>query len=162
MALSLENCSRCNNIFDARLGSDICSSCHEDAERELSLVECSLERGEESTLSQIVHDTQLPRERVQSILRGARILTRGMRPEGSCTKCAEREAMPDCDYCLGCQLELFKSLGDLAADATETMLNRTPSPRKPSNLRAALHEKRRRTGTYRFQSTAPPSRRTGR
>jgi hypothetical protein len=70
-----------------------------------------------------------------------------------CFKCGLKPAQPGSELCLGCRLEIHKSLGDAAIDVGQKIVEvqrRPESYLKGVSARTALEMKRQRTGTHRF------------
>ncbi len=84
------------------------------------------------------------------------MLARDLDPEGTCSQCGEREALASSERCIGCQLALYKLLGDVVADVTFALAMKPLGTAGRTHVLAAVQEKRRRTGSYRF-NTAPQS-----
>ena len=99
--------------------------------------------------SEIAEHTLLPLERVKVLLHHAKVLAENVESETLCRNCNESNALTHSQYCLGCQLAIFKSLGDEAHQAEVNHLS-LPDINLYS-LRDTLAEKRQRTGTSRFQ-----------
>lgn len=150
MALTLGNCATCHRVFNTRDGSQVCADCYLKNEADQSLVETSVEMRKARTLSAIAADTRLHETRVRQILRDAPVLARELEPEGVCSQCGERQALASSGRCIGCQLALYKSLGDVVADVRYGPRIKPSETSGRMRVLAAVQEKRRRTGTYRF------------
>ncbi len=150
MALTLGNCAKCGRVYNTRDGSQICATCFLEHEADRTLIESAIEMRNARTVSELSANTRLPRARVQKILREAPVLARGLDPDGTCSQCGMRRALAGAGRCVGCQLALYKSLGDVAADITYAPRTRATEDRGRIHILAAMQEKRRRTGSYRF------------
>ncbi len=78
------------------------------------------------------------------------MLARGLDPDGTCSQCGVRRALASSGRCVGCQLALYKSLGDVASDVAYAPRPKTAMGGGRMHILAAVQEKRRRTGSYRF------------
>lgn len=150
MALTLGNCARCNSVYNTRYGSPICAECYLKDEADRSLVESVIQMRHARTVSDVTAATRLPRARVRKILREAPVLAQGLDPDGMCSQCGERHALASSGRCVGCQLALYKSLGDIAAEVRYAPRPRATQERGRMHVLAAVQEKRRRTGSYRL------------
>lgn len=153
MALTLGNCATCGRVYNTRHGSEVCADCYLENEAARALVETSVQMRKARCLSEIAADTRLDKTRVRKILRDAPVLARDLEPEGTCSQCGEREALASSGRCVGCQLALYKSLGDVVADVTFAPRIKPSETAGRMHVLAAVQEKRRRTGSYRFNAT---------
>lgn len=153
MALTLGNCATCGRVYNTRHGSEVCADCYLEGEADRELVEAAIETQRARTLSAVVAHTRLDETRVKEILRDAPVLARDLEPEGTCSECGRREALASSGRCVGCQLALYKSLGDVVADAEFASAMGPLETAGRMHVLAAVQDKRRRTGSYRFNST---------
>ncbi len=152
MALTLGKCAACGRVYDATQGLQVCADCYFENEADRELVEAAIDTQRARTLSAVVAHTGLDETRVRRILRDAPLLARELEPEGMCSECGRREAVASSGRCVGCQLALYKSLGDVAADAALASAMGPLETAGRTHVLAAVQEKRRRTGSYRFNS----------
>lgn len=150
MALTLGNCARCNSVYNTRFGSQLCPECYLKDEGDRALVESAIETRHARTVSDVTAATRLPRTRVRKILRQEPRLAQGLEPDGACSQCGGHRALASSGRCVGCQLALYKSLGDVAAAVAFAPRPKTIRDRGRMHILAAVHEKRQRTGSYRF------------
>ena len=156
MALTLGNCAACGRVYNTRHGSQVCADCYLENEADRSLVETSVDMRKARSLSEIAADTRLHETHVRKILRDSPVLARELEPEGACSQCGELQALASSGRCIGCQLALYKSLGDVVADVTFAAAMKPSETAGRTHVLAAVQEKRRRTGSYRFNA-APQS-----
>ena len=150
MALTLGNCATCGGVYNTRYGSQVCAACYLEDEADRALIESAIEMGNLRTVSDLAADTRLPRACVRKILREAPVLARGLDPDGMCSQCGERRALASSGRCVGCQLALYKSLGDVAAEVRYAPRPKATQEGGRMHVLAAVQEKRRRTGSYRL------------
>ena len=150
MALTLGNCARCSRVYNTRYGSQVCAACYLQDEADLTMIESAIETRNARTVSDLTADTRLPRARVRKILRQTPVLAQGLEPDGTCIQCGLRIALASSGRCVGCQLALYKSLGDVASDVAYAPRPKATKDGGRMHILAAVQEKRRRTGSYRF------------
>lgn len=149
MAGELRNCVDCGRLFTGSAAVVRCAECFDRTDSEVSRLEQTIGGGGMS-VTDIARGSGMSLDRVRTILQEAKVMSRNLRKEGRCDRCGRYGRLPDADHCLSCQLELFKSLGDAAADVLDAeRLTEDRGSRRLSVLEA-VQEKRRRTGGYRF------------
>ena len=151
-APSLGRCAGCGRVYSPQVESQLCVDCHFKNEEDHLKVESCVDSRERQTLSEVASDTHLTTARVRAILRTAPILARELEPEGSCSQCGRPGALASSGRCIGCQLALYATLGDGARNVGAEVPEPTVRPRAMHVLRA-VQDKRRRTGSYRFDPT---------
>lgn len=156
MELALKNCSTCGRLFHAPTGIERCTICLDRSSGELAQVETALDAAPNSlSLSEIAAATNMKLNQIQSILSDAKVMSRQLRSEGRCRKCDRFGRLPDAEFCLACQLELYKSLGDAAAGLPDLEALGVSLRDRPMYVHDTLDEKRRRTGSHRFSVQTP-------
>ena len=151
-ALSLGRCAGCGRVYSPQVESQLCVDCDFKNEEDHLKVESSVDARKRQTLSEIAADTHLSKARVRTILRNAPLLARELEPEGNCSQCGRIDALASSGRCIGCQLALYATLGDGALNVKVKPAEPELRPRAMHVLRA-VQDKRRRTGSYRFDPT---------
>ncbi len=149
MNLALENCPGCGRAYAAAGDVGLCSQCFEERVRAATTAKWLRSNPETAT------NTDSPERPVGSTARGARVPGRNPRSEKRCASCGVKEPLAGADNCLGCQLALYKALGDLAAEVARGRPIAGLRRPRPMYVRDMVHQKRRRTGSYRFTPVTP-------
>lgn len=151
MAIEKARCHDCGVQFES-IGDSRCEACRKKRERLLGLIGNAVERGA-SNVRDIAKNTGFSRSEVAKTIQSSHYLSHVANSDEICTQCRERFAQQGSLYCLACRLALHKSLGDAA---TATRDGEKKRPKKPEDRMKsltttdALREKRRRTGSHRF------------
>jgi len=151
MATEQARCHDCGTPLET-VGESRCDACLRKRARLLGLIENAVERGS-SNIRDIARSTGFSRSEVAKTIQSSHYLAQAADSDEICSHCRERFAQKGCAYCLACRLALHKSLGDAASATRDGEKNR---PKKPEDrmrsltTSAALREKRRRTGSHRF------------
>lgn len=157
MADMMNKCRDCDRLIASDATHLLCDVCFAQYDLDLGLVEDAIHVYGQHKPSHIAAHTHLPIERVKVLLQHTKELVQGVASETLCSNCGELNALPHSNYCLPCQLALYKTLGDEAHQAT---LNQDNVYARPDtslrSLRETLEEKRQRTGMSRF-NPVPPS-----
>lgn len=157
MDVLMSKCRDCNRLIASDATRMLCDVCYAQYDLDLGLVEDAIHIYGQHKPSHISVHTRLPIERVKVLLQYAKVLTQGVESETLCINCRELNSLTQSNYCLPCQLALYKTLGDEAHQATLNQANRYALPDTSlRSLRATLEEKRQRTGASRLRS-APQS-----
>jgi hypothetical protein len=143
----LENCSGCGRLFAAYPGKEKCTACLTGLEEKRSWILEAIEQLQMITPQEIAEATGLDPHEIRRIVRDTRNLRNKVVLYDTCSKCGEHPPLPGSDFCLRCQLSLFKDFGDEArelsrkSEALGPNLSLTGSA---NDTRALLNRKRRR------------------
>lgn len=156
MDVLMHHCKECNRLIASDATRHLCDVCYAQYDLDMGLVEDAIHIHGQDKPSQVAAHTHLPIERVKVLLQHAKVLAQNLESDELCTNCGKYNSLAKSEYCLRCQLALYKSLGD---EASEAALNQGNAYAKPDtslrSLRDALDEKRQRTGKDRFRPTPP-------
>jgi hypothetical protein len=141
--LKIRRCGQCGKLFKQEPGKELCAQC-----------QYALEPGRHRSSPGRV--PQLQDEHDGSTFEPLPALLRepsgeGPPPEEHCVRCQAQTAVEGSEFCFGCNLDLYRSLGD-AAELLFTSLERMEERRHSTSLNviSAYEAKRRRTATSRI------------
>jgi len=160
--LELKHCRLCKRVIASDDERDVCDVCFDQYDMDLGLIDDAIHVHDLSTPESIAEHTHLSVERVSQLLTASFSEEDTQSSDDTCSMCGKNPAMNQSSYCLGCQLAMYKSLGDNARSVSDNPLY--PDPAKPSptfSARSALTEKRNRAGFNRFDPTTTSVKGTG-
>lgn len=161
MLLNMGKCIQCNRVVASDGTRSLCDVCFEQYDLDAGLIEDAIHLHRLGTPEAIANFTHLSPERVTEILEGGSIYNN--ESEELCENCKKKPSLNHSDYCLGCQLAIYKSLGDNMTLAANTA-PKAPDPFKTSPLTAlrnSLNDKRKRAGFNRFNPSTTSIKGTG-
>lgn len=157
MPANLKRCRDCGKFFasdDARLYCFDCSMSRLDHEE---MVDLAVRSGRARTPEEIAQLTGLGLDEVRAIVHRSNLLSHEINDERLCSFCEERPAQPASRYCLRCRIKLNEELGKAAKEIAERthpeLEHFVPQSAQSTGVVSALAEKRRRTGSSRFDPT---------
>lgn len=153
MSDKLKNCPQCEKLFVPEPPEELCVDCAFDNEQILERVDNAIEQQGKKTPKAIADYTGIPLATVKQILKTSLSRAHDTLPDALCTQCEKRPAQKASDLCLQCRLSMYRSLGDTADELQERVVFGEPEPdtiKDRLSIGNTLAEKRRRTGSYRF------------
>lgn len=154
-------CHDCGAAFVPDPGESRCAACRRKREKLAGLIGGAVERGQRN-IDDIARSTGLSPRQVSKTLQTSNYLRHAAESNETCVQCGERPAQQGSPFCLACRLALYKSLGDAASETERNQKGkkkRAKSGMESGSTMAALSEKRRKTGSHRFNPA--PSQRKG-
>jgi hypothetical protein len=155
-------CARCHDcgVSFVPAGSETrCEGCRHKREKLLGLIGNAVERGH-SNLRDIARETGFSEKQISKTIQASHYLAHAANSDETCEQCGERPAQKGSTFCLACRLALHKSLGDAATTTRDKQKRKKKKPEdrlRSMTTMGALSEKRRRTGSHRF-NPAPTQR----
>lgn len=150
MDVEFTRCEECGKPLADDTKPHRCVDCQVVYQADLTYIMDSVESENLTTIDEIVKYTRLIKEHVQRIVKESPTLSHLIPTEEPCKKCGARFAQSGSTFCIECRLELNKSLGEASGDLFEKVRGEEYQPQYPSGpnrLRAAIEEKRARTGS---------------
>lgn len=165
MPADVRQCKECGKAYEVQMGESLCDVCLIQRDRILTQVEDAIRRTGKRGTRDIADITGLDAREVKRTMKSSHMLAHAGLSEDICSKCNSQNAQKGSRFCLQCRLELHKSLGDAAGTLLDDIHARRSRTLKedlkrisPSDL---LEDKRRRTGTHRFDPSPKQSKRYG-
>lgn len=155
MAEDLKPCPDCGKVFSPETDGGLCGDCAYENESLTGLIQDAVERHGKKNAKEIARFLSTPLAKVKTAIRSSRLLAHDLGEEDLCKRCNTNLAQRGSEFCLDCRLEVHKSIGAITRDLKENVALERPARLDQSrmNIGAALQDKRRRTGTNRFDPT---------
>lgn len=155
MSAELRACSDCGKVFAPESDEVFCVACAGENERLVVSIQDAVEHHGKKTSRAIARFLKVPLARVKRAIRSSRTLAHDLGEEDLCKRCNIHLAQRGSELCLECRLEVHKSIGAITKDLEETVRLERPNRMDQSRMTAgdALEDKRKRTGTHRFDPT---------
>lgn len=154
-------CHDCGGSFVPAGTETRCEGCARKRAKLLGLIGNAVERGN-ARVSDIARETGVSEREISKTIQTSHYLAHAANSDETCEQCGERPAQKGSTFCLACRLALHKSLGDAAAVTRDKQKRKKKKPEdrmRSMTTMGALSEKRRRTGSHRFNPA--PSQRKG-
>lgn len=158
MNTTLRKCIDCGKLFAAREYVQQCQHCATDERTVYKRIEDAVVLDKLTSVSAISIDLGVDASVVRRVLADLPYLSDVVENDESCTRCGIRAAAFGRDFCSYCMADVNADLRDMVS-LTERG-KPVQDPRKEFGGRSlsvgnALREKRRRTGSYRFNPVPP-------
>ena len=158
----MNSCILCKRFIASDSTRQVCDVCFEQYDMEIGFIEDAIEIHGLTSPEQIAAHTHIPLERVHQLLLSKQNLAHEILGDEICSKCRKKPAMTHSRYCLGCQLALFKNLGDEARTVAKHPYIPDPKSRpKGLSAKEELAQKRNRAGFNRFDPSIKSIKGTG-
>ena len=158
-------CVTCRGIFDAREYMEECDACIQEEMRVYDLIENAIEVHGHKSVKAIANFTKLPEKIVKRVLRSSRVLSHEVSLGEVCKRCEKRASVARLQYCAICllhiQAELYQTVEDISAKNKKRFVRPTARLQR-MNARESIAEKRKRTGSHRFNPAPRPVKGGGR
>lgn len=141
MSAVFKKCGGCGRIFGAAAHVRFCEACLADEDRDLGSIEDSVRRSGVANTDEIASRTGLSVDRINQLL--PNLADDHANAGDMCLSCRVQPAFGRSNYCLACQLG-----NQLARTAPRKRENKSKAYRPP--VWQSVNEKRRRTGSHRF------------
>ncbi|MBN4046822.1 hypothetical protein JYT90_00735 [bacterium AH-315-P07] len=147
----MNTCSECGRLCARDETGNLCDVCFEQYDRDFGLIENVLTIQGNISPEDIAVQVHISVERVKSILERHELEVESTASDKACAKCNTRPALPNAQYCLSCQLTMFKSLGDEAHASAHNNVKAYEAPDSSiASLRETMDRKRSRGGFNRM------------
>ena len=154
MDTAIKKCSECDRIIATDTTRTLCDLCFTQFDRDWGLIEDTLAVHGILSPGEIANIIHLSLNRVLQVLDHGENLPTDTASESRCKKCNSKPTLPHAQYCLACQLAIYKALGD---EANRSALNDVKSQQDQNtasiaSVRETMDAKRARAG---FNRKAP-------
>lgn len=158
----MRSCAQCGKIFVPDPPEIYCADCTYSNQQIVERIDNAIEKRGKRSPGEIAELTGLSVGKVKAVIRSSRPRSYDTVVEDLCNRCGKRPRQEASDYCFQCRLDMYRSFSD-AADAAWEKASKAPTEEieKKLSVRATLAEKRRRTGTYRFNPSPKYQKKTG-
>ena len=158
----MRNCAQCGNIFVPEPPEIYCADCSYSNQSIVETIDNAIEKRGRKSPTEIADLTGLAVGKIKAVIRSSRPLSYDTLVEDLCSRCGKRPRQEASDYCFQCRLNMYRSFSD-AADAVWEKASKAPAEeiQKKLSVRDTLAQKRRRTGTYRFNPSPTYQKKTG-
>lgn len=155
---TLKKCEKCERLFSGPEGMEECHSCRDagDVDNLLALVQHAVRVRGRTSLVEITAVTGIGAIDVRRILENSPALAKDVNTGDLCAHCEKRAVVEGRDLCHVCIVDLEADLKDQQESVTQDLVAREERPEsrlRYQSVGAALRDKRRRTGSHRFDST---------
>lgn len=143
----LENCPACGRLFSAYSGNELCSACATGLDEKRAAILNAIEQHHLVTPEDIAEATGLDPQEVRRIARETRNIRNRIVLHETCSVCGDHDPLPGSDYCLRCQMTLFRDISDVASELSrkaERLAAAVALTATANNTRTVLDQKRRR------------------
>lgn len=157
------NCFECGRVIVSDATRDLCDVCFVQYDLDFGMIEDAISIHHSNSPAEIAEQTRIPLNRIEHILEHEQLLMDQGESDRTCSKCNAKPALTNAEYCLGCQLAMFKSLGDEANRAASNSL--PPYQKSDSSLRSlkdTMDTKRSRAGFNRYKPNSSVKNQRGR
>ena len=148
MLHNMKRCRNCRRLFDPREQSRLCTRCREERNRHYTGAGGSRGPGKSSLGSVSTVRSLLNALRRNKGMSG--VAEKGLLMGPMCKRCKLNKPLKGRQYCLGCHVELHSALGASAASVTKNKAPDQKGKSKAMSVHSAIHQKRLRTGSQRF------------
>ncbi len=164
MGDKMRNCAQCGKIFVPEAPEIYCADCTYSNVQIAEMIDDAIEKHGKRSPTEIADFTGLTVGKVKAVIRSSRPRSYDTLVEDLCDRCGKRPRQEASDYCFQCRLDMYRSFSEAADAAWEKAVN-SPSEEeeieKSLSISATLAQKRRRTGTYRFNPSPTHQKKTG-
>lgn len=158
----MHHCKLCKRFIASDDTRDVCDVCFEQYDMEMGFIEDAIELQGLSRPADIAAHTHIPLDRVLILLKATDDPAHEGESGGICTNCRKNPALTHSKYCLGCQLSLYKTLGEEARTVAKHPYIPDPKSRpKGLSAKEELAQKRNRAGFHRFDPSTKSVKGTG-
>lgn len=164
MAEDVRKCRDCGRNYIPIMGEDRCDVCLLQRDRLLTMLEDTINRHGKRTPSELASLTGFSEREVKKTLRSSHMMAHAVESDETCARCNVRNAQQGSSLCFACRLDLHKALGAAAKtllDDINARSRNTDDGLKDKSVSSAIDDKRRRTGTHRFDPSPDHRKRYG-
>lgn len=153
MNTTLKKCVDCNRLFSGAEGVQQCQNCAGDEQSVFRRVEEAVTLDGLTTIAAIAGSLGVDAAVVRRVLADLPLLAQQVESDETCVRCGVRPTKIGKEYCPHCLMSIDADLREMTEQvAQESTVRDTRPEARMRNLSVAqaLHEKKRRTGHYRF------------
>lgn len=158
MKLNLKKCVDCGRLFSASDKVQQCQRCAGDERMVNKRVEEAVVLDGLTTVAEIAASIGVDAAAVKRVLSALPLIAEDVESDETCPRCGIRPTRIGKPYCPVCLMGIDADLREMAARVEQDRAQRDARPEarmRGLSVAQALHEKKRRTGHYRFNPVSP-------